>query len=354
MNPDWVTSISWLLPWAFVLLPLPVLVRLILPAVRQQQAVAFIPFAAELPVSSAPRQGRGEQFRLFIVAVIWLLVVIAAARPQWLGDVVELPVSGRDLMMAVDISGSMQTKDFELSGRRVDRLTATKAVANAFIEQREGDRIGLILFGSQAYVQTPLTFDRETVQILLNESVIGLAGKETAIGDAIGLAVKRLQQSADGSGQQVKDETNKVLILLTDGVNTAGAVPPEKAAELARKHELTIYTVGIGADAMMVRSMFGNRQVNPSAQLDEKVLTAIAELTGGRYFRARDTKELVSIYGLIDQLEPVEREKDMFRPRQALFMWPLGLALLLTIVLMVFMLPWPMESKQKWKQLWNS
>lgn len=350
MNMAAFSSLSWLLPWAFALLPLPWLVRLILPAARQQQAVAFVPFAAELPVSSATRQSRGEKIRLFIAALIWLLVVIAAARPQWLGDVVELPVSGRDLMMAVDISGSMQTEDFELSGRRVDRLTATKAVANAFIEHREGDRIGLILFGSQAYVQTPLTFDRKTVQILLNESVIGLAGKETAIGDAIGLTVKRLQQGGNGGRQSADGETDQVLILLTDGVNTAGAVPPEKAAELASKHGLTIYTIGIGADAMMVRSMFGQRQVNPSAQLDEKTLTAIAEQTGGRYFRARDTRDLVNIYSLIDQLEPVEREKDMFRPRHALFMWPLALALLLTIGLMAFMLPWPL----KWKQIWNS
>jgi Ca-activated chloride channel family protein len=350
MNLAMLSSLSWLLPWAFFLLPLPWLIRLFLPAVRPQQAVAFVPFAAELPVSSAPGQNRGEKIRIFIAALIWLLVVIAAARPQWYGDVVEMPVSGRDLMMAVDISGSMQTQDFELSGRRVDRLTATKAVANAFIERREGDRIGLILFGSQAYVQTPLTFDRKTVQILLNEAVIGLAGKETAIGDAIGLAVKRLRQGSDEETQSSNGETDQVLILLTDGVNTAGAVPPEKAAELARKNGLTIYTIGMGADAMTVRSMFGQRLINPSAQLDEKTLSAIAEQTGGRYFRARDTGELVNIYSLIDQLEPVEREKDIFRPRHALFMWPLALALLLTIGLMLSMLPLTGE----WKNIWKS
>ena len=213
MSPDMLSSVSWLLPWAFVLLPLPMLVRLILPAVRRQQAVAYVPFAAELPVSSAVRQSSSEKIRLFIAALIWLLAVMAAAAPQWHGDAVELPVSGRDLMMAVDISGSMLTEDFELQGHRVDRLTATKAVANTFIENRQGDRIGLILFGSQAYVQTPLTFDRKTVQILLNESAVGLAGKETAIGDAIGLAVKRLQQDGDSSAKV----TDQVLILLTDG-----------------------------------------------------------------------------------------------------------------------------------------
>jgi Ca-activated chloride channel family protein len=353
MNMETLSSLTWLLPWAFMLLPLPWLIHRFLPAVRQQRA-AFIPFAAELPVSSATRQGGNKKVQLFIAALIWLLAVIATAHPEWHGEAVKLPVVGRDLVLAVDISGSMQTEDFELSGRRVDRLTATKAVANAFIENREGDRIGLILFGSQAFVQTPLTFDRKTVQILLNESVIGLAGTETAIGDAIGLAVKRLQQSDDGDVQRENSETDQVLILLTDGVNTAGVVLPEKAAELAREHGLTIYTIGIGADAMTVRSMFGQRRVNPSAQLDEKVLTAIAEQTGGRYFRARDTSELINIYSLIDQLEPVEREKKAFRPRRALFMWPLSLALLLSIGLMVSMLPWPMGSKQKWKQTWNS
>ncbi|MFQ5345840.1 MAG: VWA domain-containing protein [Mariprofundus sp.] len=353
MNPDWLASVSWLMPWAFALLPLPVLVRLLLPAANRQQPVAFVPFAAELPTSTATVQTGGEKIRLFIAALIWLLLVIAAARPQWHGDAVELPVSGRDLMMAVDISGSMQTRDFELSGSQVDRLTATKAVANAFIEQREGDRIGLILFGSRAYVQTPLTFDRKTVQILLGESVIGLAGKETAIGDAIGLAVKRLQQGGENI-QHSQGKTDQVLILLTDGVNTAGAVPPEKAAELARRRGLTIYTIGIGADAMTVRSLFGQRRINPSAQLDEKALTAIAEQTGGRYFRARDTRELVNIYKLIDQLEPVERGKEVFRPRHALFMWPLALALLLSLGLMASMLSRPFELKQEWEQLWKS
>lgn len=354
MNMDAFSSLTWLLPWAFILLPVPWLVRLFLPAVRQQQTAAFIPFATELPVSSVVRQGGNKRAQTFIAALIWLLTVAAAAQPEWHGEAIKLPVAGRDLVLAVDVSGSMQTEDFELSGQRVDRLTATKAVASAFIEAREGDRIGLILFGSQAFVQTPLTFDRKTVQILLAESAIGLAGTETAIGDAIGLTVKRLQQSDDGDIQHANSKMDQVLILLTDGVNTAGVVSPKKAAELARERGLTIYTIGIGADAMTVRSMFSQRRINPSAQLDEKVLTAIAEQTGGRYFRARNTKELMKIYSIIDQLEPVEREKKVFRPRSALFMWPLSLALLLSIGLMVSTLPWTMGLKHKWEQKWNS
>jgi Ca-activated chloride channel family protein len=316
-------SLTWQWLWAFALLPLPLLVRLLLPPVQRQQSVAYVPFASEWPDAASTQTDKFERVRLWLLTIIWLLVIVATARPQWIGDAVELPVSGRDLMLAVDISGSMQIQDFEMSGSAVDRLTATKAVADAFIGRREGDRIGLILFGTKAYVQTPLTFDRKTVRRLLDEAVIGLAGKATAIGDAIGLATKRLKQGETGASQE------QVLILLTDGVNTAGAVTPLQAADLAAKRGLTIYTIGIGADAMMIESFFGSRQVNPSAELDEKTLTAIAEKTGGRYFRAHNTHELQQIYQLIDQLEPVEKEKQVYRPRHALFMWPLGLALLL-------------------------
>ena len=316
-------SITWQWLWAFALLPLPWLVRRMMLPLRRQQSIAYVPFASEWPDAGAGQADRYERLRLWLAALIWLLVIVATARPQWVGEAVELPVSGRDLMLAVDISGSMRTRDFEMHGSAVDRLSATKAVADAFIERREGDRIGLILFGSNAYVQTPLTFDRQTVRRLLDEAVIGLAGKATAIGDAIGLAVKRMKEGKTAASH------DQVLILLTDGVNTAGAVSPQQAAELAAKRGLTIYTIGIGADAMMIQSFFGAQQVNPSAELDEKALTEIAEKTGGRYFRAHNTKELQQIYRLIDQLEPVEKDQQMYRPRHALFMWPLGLALLL-------------------------
>ena len=219
---------------------------------------------------------------------------------------------------AVDLSLSMQQKDFLLDGQPVDRLTATKAIAGEFIARRRGDRLGLILFGEQAYLQTPLTFDRKTVNTLLQESAIGLAGRNTAIGDAIGLAAKRLQNQA---------AEHRVLILLTDGANTAGSIAPRKAAELAARTGLKIYTIGIGADEMLVRSLFGTRRANPSRDLDEKTLRAIAEATSGRYFRARDTGELEKIYALLDQLEPAEKDTQLFRPRRALFPWPLALAL---------------------------
>jgi len=231
--------------------------------------------------------------------------VLAAARPVWQGEPIEQGVSGRDLMLAVDLSGSMEMNDFVLKGRKVDRLTATKAVAGQFIERRVGDRVGLILFGERAYLQAPLTFDRATVRTLLEESVIGLAGDKTAIGDAIGLGVKRLRDNP-------KDQ--RVLILLSDGANTAGAVSPLQAAKLAAREGLKVYTIGIGADEMVVRDLLGSRRVAK---------------TGGRYFRARDVKELEGIYRLLDELEPVERDKRHYRPITELYPWPLGAALLL-------------------------
>ncbi|MDH5424340.1 MAG: VWA domain-containing protein [Gammaproteobacteria bacterium] len=308
--------------WALLAIPLPYLAyKFLPPAARQNEAALHVPFMHDFESYSADKADTSNKLLLYLALLAWLLLVIAAARPQWLGEPVELPVSGRDLMLAVDLSGSMEVEDFKLNGQLADRLTATKAVASEFIKRRTGDRVGLILFGKKAYLQTPLTFDRQTVSTLLDESVIGLAGKETAIGDAIGLAVKRLEKT---------DVNSRVLILLTDGANTAGEIQPLKAAELAKQYQLKIYTIGIGADEMIVRSIFGSRRVNPSADLDEKTLTAIASTTGGKYFRARNTEQLEQIYQLLDELEPVEKETQSFRPTTALYFWPLGISFILS------------------------
>ncbi|MEN8167365.1 MAG: VWA domain-containing protein [Pseudomonadota bacterium] len=304
-------------PWLLVMLPLPWIYRRFLSPMPPSEGAALrVPRLQDFAQPGAGTYSHDlRRWPLWIAAVAWLLLVSASARPQWLGDLIQLPVSGRDLMLAVDLSGSMQERDFLIGGKTVDRLTATKRVAGEFIQKREGDRIGLILFGEQAYSQTPLTFDRQTVRILLQEAVIGLAGRATAIGDAIGLAVKRLRR---------REESQRVLILLTDGANTAGEVTPLDAADLAAREGLKIYTIGIGADKMMVRDLFGTRYVNPSTELDEKTLTTIAEKTGGRYFRAKNTQQLQEIYGHLDKLEPVEQDAQSFRPKTALFPWPLS------------------------------
>ena len=306
--------------WFFLLLPLPFLIQRIFPPNREADgAVLRVPFADELFALSGPG---GEIDRKsppsWPMLLAWALLVTAAARPVWQGEPLEQAVSGRDLMLAVDLSGSMEISDFVLRGRKVDRLTATKSVAGQFIERRVGDRLGLILFGEKAYLQAPLTFDRQTVRTLLDESVIGLAGDKTAIGDAIGLSVKRLQDNP-------KDQ--RVLILLSDGANTAGTIAPLQAADLAAREGLKVYTIGIGADEMVVRDLLGSHKVNPSQDLDEPTMRGIADKTGGRYFRAKDVQELEEIYRLLDALEPVERDKRYYRPKIELFPWPLGFSM---------------------------
>lgn len=306
-------------PWLLLLLPLPLLVRAFSKPVNLQQGVLRVPFAEDFSLDgmSTATSNRGGLPMLLVAAAAWVLLMLAAAGPQWQGDAVALPVAGRDLMLAVDLSGSMQERDFSLNGRQVDRLTATKAVAGEFIGRREGDRLGLILFGEQAYLQVPLTFDRNTVRILLNEALINIAGRKTAIGDAIGLAVKRL-----------KDKTgDRILILLSDGRNTAGAIDPIQAAELAAQEQLKIYTIGVGADA---GSSFFGMNIGGGGDLDEATLTRIAKSTGGRYYRARNTRQLAEIYSEIDRLEPIEVEEQMYRPVQSLFYWPLAMALILS------------------------
>jgi Ca-activated chloride channel family protein len=320
-------SLAW--PWALLALPLPWLLRSLLPEARGlSEAGLRVPSLSGF--ETLKDRSSVEQmlnWRFWIAVLAWCLLVLAAARPERVGDELEVPVAGRNLMLAVDLSGSMDQKDFELAGRRVDRLTATKAVASDFISRREGDRIGLILFGERAYLQVPLTLDRDTVKTLLLEAEIGLAGAKTAIGDAITLAVRRVHEQKVEEGEQV-------LILLTDGANTAGEIHPLKAAELAQQVGLRTYTIGIGAESMDVASLIGGRRaINPSADLDEETLTAIAQQTGGRYFRATDTASLQEIYALVDELEPVEEPESGFRPVKSYYYWPLGVAAGLCLLL---------------------
>ena len=317
-------TLAW--PWLLLLAPLPWLLRFILPASPSSDVQALrVPWFGAVAGKQAGWMRR--PWLALAAALIWLLLVLAAARPQWIGEIESVPVTGRDLLLAVDISGSMDTQDMILKKTAVNRLKVVKKVAGEFIQRRHGDRVGLILFGSRAYLQTPLTFDTETTATLLNESEIGLAGRETAIGDAIGLAVKRLRDDA---------AADRVLVLLTDGANTSGEVQPLQAAEFAARDGLTVYTVGVGADEMMVQDFFGSRVVNPSADLDEDTLRTIAERTGGRYFRARDAVSLEKIYEILDELEPVESDVEIIRPIDELFFWPLGLAYAIALLAALF------------------
>ena len=324
--------IEWIWPYAFALLPLPLIARLYWRSAVETQAALTVPSLGSFRLQAdtqGERRIRRFPLRMLLLWAIWLALVTAAARPQWTGDPVLLPTSGRDLMLAVDISGSMGTEDMELGGRLVDRLAVVKSVVAGFIGARQGDRMGLILFGTNAYLQAPLTFDLQTVDRFLTEAPVGIAGGKTAIGDAIGLAVKRLRQ---------RPRSDRVLILLTDGANNVGEVAPEKAAELAAGEDIRIYTIGVGADEMRMPGIFGSfgsRIVNPSADLDEETLNRIAGLTGGRYFRARNTEGLSEVYAIIDGLEPVEQDPETYRPVAALYYWPMGLAWLLACGLLL-------------------
>ncbi|MBV1951410.1 MAG: VWA domain-containing protein [Cycloclasticus sp.] len=309
-------------PWLLLAIILPLIYRYLLPPkLVLEQAALKVPFLEDFDQFEHSVISQQKKWPVILASIAWVLLVFACARPQWLGEPIEQAVSGRDLMLAVDVSGSMKEKDFVLNGQQIDRLSATKHVASEFIQRRIGDRLGLILFGTTAYLQTPLTFDRQTVATLLKESFIGITDDEpaTSIGDAIGVAVKHLKNEQTNS---------RVLVLLTDGANTAGT-SPIRAAQLAADHQLKIYTIGIGADEMLVRSLFGNRTYNPSRDLDEKMLNAIADKTQGRYFRARNKEQLDAIYQLLDELEPVEKDKQFYRPMTELYHWPLALALLL-------------------------
>jgi len=316
-------EISFALPWLFLLLPVPFLVmKFVPPAPIHTPSALRIPFFIGLQAGLVQHKRSRSPIWLPLAAFTWLVLLTSAARPQLIGESISIPMSGRSLMMAVDISGSMQEPDMFIGSKRVTRLTAVKAVASEFIEKRKGDRIGLILFGSNAYLQAPLTFDRKTVNILLNEAQIGLAGKKTAIGDAIGLAVKRLRE---------QPEASRLLIFLTDGANTAG-IEPMKAADLAAQEKIKIYAIGIGGGERIVQTPFGRQRVGGS-DLDEDNLKAIASKTGGQYFRAKDVEGLLKIYALLDKIEPISNDELNYRPVNELYHWPLAIALLLSLLI---------------------
>ena len=324
--------LGWHFPWALVLLPLPLLVYFLLPPARKTNTDALYvptltPFTRAQQSNSAhiTHRYQSSNRRIWFTALIWSLLIIAALQPQWVGKPLQLPVSGRDLMLAVDLSGSMGTQDMRIQQQIVNRLQAVKSVLSEFIHKRQGDRMGLVLFADHAYVQTPLTHDSKTIQSMLNQARLGLVGKKTSIGEAIALVIKQLKDLP------LEGSQSRVMILLTDGANTTG-IDPLKMARLAQKLGIKIYTIGIGADQILVNGFFGQRLVNPSSDLDEATLQQIAKITGGVYFRARDVKNLQQIYEQINQLEPIDSDKKFYRPVQPLFYYPLGLAFVITLI----------------------
>lgn len=318
-------TILWMHPLALLALPLPLLVYALLPASNRRSTMPSLIVPDISPYSAYAEAGTmGRQrhwFTILLLALAWICLVCAAARPSSFAESSGVPITGRDLLMGIDISGSMRETDLYAGNSQATRMAVVKQVAQDFVERRKGDRIGLIMFGSQAYVQTPLTYDHQTVQHFLSEAAVGLAGRSTAIGDAIGLGVKRLRERPDAS---------RVLILLTDGANSAGVVDPVEAAHVAAQSGIRIYTIGVGSDrgANRFGSVFGSQR----SELDEDTLRAISDATGGQYFRARNQQELLNIYREIDRLEPTEQDEQSFRPLEELFYWPLAAALVLTML----------------------
>ena len=317
-------------PWMLFLLPLPWLLSILMPPARPQGAALFLPFADTVAAGSAPEAHGLSRPRKVLFALIWLLLILAAVRPQWLGDPLQVPTTGRRLLLAVDVSGSMSTQD--MAGN-ASRLQVVQKVAGDFIRRRHGDQVGLILFGTQPYLQAPLTPDLNTVGKFLNEAMVGIAGQQTAIGDAIGLALKRLRDDTDKAGHKGE----MVLILLTDGSSNAGAMPPEEAARMAAAAGLRIYTIGVGSSDQT--GFFGMSVGNND--LDEDTLKFIAKTTGGEYFRATDVRNLEKVYARIDELEPSDARQQWYRPSDEWFPWPLGMALL-------FSLPAVLWSGRRW------
>jgi len=311
-------------PWLILLLPLPWLVRWLLPAHHERRAAVRVPFMKRLSLIVGLQPGSGVAVarralsQWLVLGLAWLLIIVAITRPQWLEEpiVKELPM--RDLLVAVDLSGSMEAEDFtDSEGNIVDRLTAVKQVLDVFFEQRDGDRVGLILFGTAAFVQVPFTDDLDVVRELLQEAQIRMLGPRTMLGDAMGLAINLFDRS---------EVDERVLITLTDGNDTGSLVPPERAAEIARDKGVVVYTIAIG---------------DPSAvgeqALDETTLENIAKITGGAYFHANDRQELEAIYSRLDEINPRQVETQSFRPLSELYHWPLAASMLITLLYILYL-----------------
>ena len=332
---------EFLWPFMALLLPLPLLVRLFWPRfVRPDQELPtegrrttlLHPSLARMESSFKTRRPRAAiagKLHALLLALLWIALTLAAMRPQWLEPHTEIKNEGYDLMLAIDTSRSMTALDFTSDGRPVSRMAVVKGVMGRFIEHRPGDRVGVVIFGNMAFVQSPLTLDLQAARKILDEVEPGMAGNATAIGDAIGLSVKKLRERPEGS---------RVLLLVTDGESTAGLIPPRDAASLARREGVRLYSIGVGSNQkeVMIRGSDGQYQMEGDIGLDEETLRYIAETTGGAYFRATDTNTLEQISERINALEKSEADSNTVLIPRPLYRWPLALALLLLLLLGLF------------------
>jgi len=328
--------ISFAYPELWILLVLPIVVFYLLPAVSGVHGdalrVTILKDLANINLKSGSlwnkerwHNGKGISLPRIVLFLIYALLVAAVARPRWAGEPIRVKNEGRDILLVLDISTSMLENDFRLNNRRLTRLQAVKAAAVDFIDKRQDDRIGLILFGSRAYLQAPLTFDKESVKSILWSMDAGMAGNSTAIGDALGLALKTVKDSTD------KD--NKVIILLTDGENNDGSLSLPQAINLAKNEKVKIYTIGVGSAGSFAQSILSYKIVLPSG-LDEASLQAIADEAGGQYFRADDTAALLKVYDEINKLEPQSREDNYVQEVREYYYIPLLAAFVLSMLLL--------------------
>ena len=323
--------LAW--PYALLLIPVAPLLFWKLPAFKMESSALKTPFYQQWrsffaqPVNLSEENSR-NRLKLLLLLLFWSLLCLAIARPQKLGEQEMIPNSGRELLMAVDLSQSMQEQDLQLnnSDRYVNRLVVVKNLGDQFLHTRVGDRVGLIVFGSKAYMYAPISRDLNAISQLLLQTQIGMAGRKTAIGDALALAVKKLNET---------DLKDKVVLLMTDGSNTSGSIDPMQAAELAKKSHIKVYAIGIGADEIMERGFFGLQKRNPSQDLDEDTLKKITNMTDGKYFRAKSGNALEEIYQEIDKLEPAVRKDAKVRVADELFYWPLAAAMGLWLLILL-------------------
>lgn len=300
-------------PWAFALAPLPLLIRVFVPARREMNCAVRVPFLSRMVAAGgkAASGAPGDETSLMLRGLVWLLILTALSRPQWLEAPIERVIPTRDLLLLVDLSGSMEQSDFtNAAGQSVDRLSAVKEVLGEFLTNREGDRVGLVVFGNAPFLQAPFTDDLELCRQLLDETEVRMAGPRTALGDAIGLGIQLFENS---------DAPTKTIIALTDGNDTGSAVPPVEAARVAKDRGITLHAVAIGDPTTVGEE-----------KLDEEALQAMAKETGGDYFLAMDREELTGIYQRLDEIETRDVKTESHRPRRDLFFWPLAAALLLS------------------------